>query len=69
MLQYMKSGQALEFRDSFLDVALADIDTPNFGSWADFLTQVGFSRGLASNVNIFKSQYGEYGGELWTNKP
>jgi hypothetical protein len=36
----MKSGQALEFRDSFLDVALADIDAPNFGSWADFLTQL-----------------------------
>jgi hypothetical protein len=39
-LQYMKSGQALEFRDSFLDVALADIDVPDFGSWANFLTQL-----------------------------
>ena len=39
-LQYMKSGQALEFRDAFLDVALADPDAPAFGTWADFLTSL-----------------------------
>jgi hypothetical protein len=39
-LQYMKMGQALEFRDSFLDEALADPDLPNFGTWTDFLTRL-----------------------------
>jgi hypothetical protein len=39
-LQYMKSRQALEFRDSFLDNALADPDLPNFGTWTDFLTRL-----------------------------
>jgi hypothetical protein len=39
-LQYMKSGQALEFRDSFLDEALADPDLPNFGTWTDFLNRL-----------------------------
>jgi hypothetical protein len=39
-LQYMKSGQALEFRDSFLDVALANPDLPDFGSWTAFLTKL-----------------------------
>ena len=36
-LQYMKSGQALELRDAFLDKALENPDIPDFGTWKDFL--------------------------------